>query len=340
MRKAFTLIELLVVIAIIAILAAILFPVFAQAKQAAKKSADLSNIKQMSLGFMQYIADTDDVLPTAYFHRSFNPALGGTNGGYIHWSALTFPYVKNWDIYVGPGDNLRGHAPTCYNMTNVGDRPNNSGRGWPGGQVGNLCTASAAWNVTPVVDDQAPRLSYTVNSAILPRLRNILDVNRGITIVSGTALDAPSSMIMITNLTDNLNCMNGASITGLTRNSSHRSTNAYARNNNGTGPYFGSAEDATAPNSVFALNFNQVATGANSIFTQCRNGVSGLPLITYTAPFVWGNGANYGMADGSAKFMNLGQTLNPARYMWGHRVYSDRNIQVIDPISNLPTQLQ
>ncbi len=59
--RAFTLIELLVVIAIIAILAAILFPVFAQAKQAAKKTADLSNLKQMGTASMIYTADYDDV---------------------------------------------------------------------------------------------------------------------------------------------------------------------------------------------------------------------------------------------------------------------------------------
>ncbi len=63
--KAFTLIELLVVIAIIAILAAILFPVFAQAKEAAKKTADLNNLKQIGTSAQLYIADTDDVLPLA-----------------------------------------------------------------------------------------------------------------------------------------------------------------------------------------------------------------------------------------------------------------------------------
>ena len=78
MKKAFTLIQLLVVIAIIAILAAILFPVFAQAKQAAKKSSDLSNIKQLSLGMHTYTADYDDILPSAYFHRAWDPASGGT----------------------------------------------------------------------------------------------------------------------------------------------------------------------------------------------------------------------------------------------------------------------
>ena len=59
-RRGFTLIELLVVIAIIAILAAILFPVFAQAKEAAKKTSDLSNQKQLSLGHIMYSSDNDD----------------------------------------------------------------------------------------------------------------------------------------------------------------------------------------------------------------------------------------------------------------------------------------
>ena len=64
-RRAFTLIELLVVIAIIAILAAILFPVFAQAKAAAKAIADLSNLKQHGLAILMYSNDTDDVLSDA-----------------------------------------------------------------------------------------------------------------------------------------------------------------------------------------------------------------------------------------------------------------------------------
>ena len=65
-RNAFTLIELLVVIAIIAILAAILFPVFAQAKAAAKKIASLSNLKQVGTGMQIYLADYDDNFPITY----------------------------------------------------------------------------------------------------------------------------------------------------------------------------------------------------------------------------------------------------------------------------------
>jgi len=67
MKKAFTLIELLVVIAIIAILAAILFPVFAQAKAAAKTSACLSNTKQLGLAVMQYLNDNDGGYPAGWY---------------------------------------------------------------------------------------------------------------------------------------------------------------------------------------------------------------------------------------------------------------------------------
>ena len=67
-HAAFTLIELLVVIAIIAILAAILFPVFAQAKAAAQKVADMSQIKQVATSFHLYLGDSDDVYPQAAWH--------------------------------------------------------------------------------------------------------------------------------------------------------------------------------------------------------------------------------------------------------------------------------
>src|SRR5256886_10682968 len=62
-RTAFTLIELLVVIAIIAILAALLFPVFAQAREKARQAACMSNLRQIGMGFAQYVQDYDELLP-------------------------------------------------------------------------------------------------------------------------------------------------------------------------------------------------------------------------------------------------------------------------------------
>jgi prepilin-type N-terminal cleavage/methylation domain-containing protein/prepilin-type processing-associated H-X9-DG protein len=99
-RKAFTLIELLVVIAIIAILAAILFPVFAQAKVAAKKTQSISNTKQLALGSQIYATDYDD-----YYHliRARVDTGDPLNWAFGAEDALN-PYVKNFDMMKDPID--------------------------------------------------------------------------------------------------------------------------------------------------------------------------------------------------------------------------------------------
>jgi len=138
-RKAFTLIELLVVIAIIAILAAILFPVFAQAKVAAKRTQSISNIKQSATSFLIYTADYDDCLPNAYAAIPGTPygvraaTASGANtlqvgapikAGWnnpagiwtqamaeVQWANSTEPYRKNYAILEMSGSPLTA-APT------------------------------------------------------------------------------------------------------------------------------------------------------------------------------------------------------------------------------------
>jgi len=133
-RKAFTLIELLVVIAIIAILAAILFPVFAQAKEAAKKISDLSNVKQHATAMQMYLEGSDDLYPLGYGTSTSGvwawdyaqyvpydyPSGAGSDPSYavriasspVAWSNTTQPYIKNFEMLASPG--------TPQVITNVG----------------------------------------------------------------------------------------------------------------------------------------------------------------------------------------------------------------------------
>jgi len=90
-RAGFTLIELLVVIAIIAILAAILFPVFARAREKARQTSCLSNVKQIMLGILMYNQDYDEKMPGSW--------ASGASG---LWSSRIMPYVKNNQLFACP----------------------------------------------------------------------------------------------------------------------------------------------------------------------------------------------------------------------------------------------
>lgn len=121
-RRAFTLIELLVVIAIIAILAAILFPVFAQAREKARSTSCLSNVKQLGLGMMMYSQDYDELYPlavatygTTYWLSGYSFPAGWDNpvdpvwelASSVTWSNSVQPYVKNQNILSCPSAEKR-----------------------------------------------------------------------------------------------------------------------------------------------------------------------------------------------------------------------------------------
>jgi prepilin-type N-terminal cleavage/methylation domain-containing protein len=143
-RSAFTLIELLVVIAIIAILAAILFPVFAQAKEAAKKTAGISNLKQTATAFLIYAGDYDDQFPFSLIRNSsgnwqFNllsevpvdwrlTSTATHERHSVFWANSIQPYTKNAEIIkIADGAN----APVTATIL-PGKKPANVGMAYNG----------------------------------------------------------------------------------------------------------------------------------------------------------------------------------------------------------------
>jgi len=101
-KRGFTLIELLVVIAIIALLAAILFPVFARARENARRTSCQSNLKQIGLGLLQYVGDYDDRLPASAYG---GVAADSNNSTAYKWMDAIFPYVKSEQIFICPSDS-------------------------------------------------------------------------------------------------------------------------------------------------------------------------------------------------------------------------------------------
>ena len=127
-QQGFTLIELLVVIAIIAILAALLFPVFAQAREKARQTACLSNLKQLGLAMRMYADDHDGLFPPVV-------ARSGRQDRNLYqssWMALVEPYTKNRGIYICPssGRNSQDYRNNDDLVRNYGYAPSFRVRGY------------------------------------------------------------------------------------------------------------------------------------------------------------------------------------------------------------------
>jgi prepilin-type N-terminal cleavage/methylation domain-containing protein/prepilin-type processing-associated H-X9-DG protein len=156
-RNAFTLIELLVVIAIIAILAAILFPVFAQAKAAAKKISCLSNLKQLGLSVYIYGNDYDDFMP---------PSDGdGLKDQTYVFAARLKPYVKTNAIWLDPAlSYTQGSIQREQNDNGFGNymiAPNDGCIGLPASQYGNIDGPNAHY-----FSDVYPATDYMLNTIL------------------------------------------------------------------------------------------------------------------------------------------------------------------------------
>jgi type II secretory pathway pseudopilin PulG len=121
------LIELLVVIAVMAILAALLFPVFAQARERARMSACLSNMRQIGSAMMMYVQDYDEAFP--YLH--FNNCCGGQKGQYTYvWRNAIRPYLKSLDDFACPSNRFSRTVPGHWATMVDAPQPGDNAEGW------------------------------------------------------------------------------------------------------------------------------------------------------------------------------------------------------------------
>ncbi len=301
--SAFTLIELLVVIAIIAILAAILFPAFARARENARKTSCMSNMKQMGLGIIQYAQDYDEKYPQGYFYKD----NAGDTQGYVQWSGSVRPYLKSDQLFVCPSDPSGGLPPTNPHDPTYSFSPS-----------------------TPPVDAQVPRISYSANAALLPRKRSSTD---GTNTVSLAAVENTAQTIMIAEFNNNSACVNDTS-TGQTtpgfKNKSHRPTNAYMTS--GGGAWNGQSAADVAMASVSAMTPARAQQAQDACKAPGYGG--GQPHISYIDFEKHLGGSNYTFADGHAKWHRIEQTLSPDNFMWGKKVHSANNMRVVDANGN------
>lgn len=192
--RGFTLIELLVVIAVIAILASIIFPVFTKAKEKARQTTCLANLKQIGLAFSMYLEDYEDYYPPCAYVDNYGmvPQTDPTYPGYVFassigyqgqylghnitWRDEIFPYIKNIRILKCPSSTLE--AGTVYACLS-GDRDGNaSGSGYayntqlgggtlPAIPVVNSCVIQNPSELVLVLDDTDADVSMVINNAFV-----------------------------------------------------------------------------------------------------------------------------------------------------------------------------
>jgi len=339
MKPGFTLIELLVVMAIIAILAGILLPVLASAREGARTTSCMSNMRQIGLALQQYQQDAQETFSPGYYYNVCGTATAPTSGGFDatgiqQWSGFVQPYLKDEKVFICPSDPSGGIAPTNF----IGD---NQGYG-DGGATPYYSTSGDP----PVQDNQAPRISYTCNEALMPRPRGGIclpsTVGTKQHVVKLSAVANPSSTIQIAEFTDVTQAVTGSGPGGVT-NKSHRPSDAWTWDTGGAGlgtPYDTSGTNPNASGKTYTVS----EAGWKTIQDAQAN--NAIPFgggtyahLSYTNAGRHRGGNNFIFVDGHAAWMKTETTLDPRHYMWGLKTYNELSpAPIYDPVSGNPVQ--
>jgi prepilin-type N-terminal cleavage/methylation domain-containing protein/prepilin-type processing-associated H-X9-DG protein len=313
----FTLVELLVVISIIVLLAAILMPSLARAREMAKASQCLSNMKNTGSQMITYVHDNKGFFPTSYNY--INGSSSG--GGYYHWTAALSPtdyrdsitggkYPKYAEQFVCPSHVPGGWAPTNFTTGRIPTPP----------------AGQASQDTTGTKDDkQAPRLSYVANEALMPRKKfaawydaNTPPGTGNLRLVSVDEVDAAAHTILVAEFSGNSNCIWGSSVGGGSAYKSHRPTNGVKSDQAG-GVFDG--EGYALGTQVHKLTAAEAQSAIDTVIAD-KAAAPTSHHISYINPNTHQSGSNYLFSDGHASKQTFEDTFDPVNYMWGRKVYS------------------
>jgi prepilin-type N-terminal cleavage/methylation domain-containing protein/prepilin-type processing-associated H-X9-DG protein len=315
--RGFTLVELLIVISIMALLASILLPSLSKAREMAKSSSCLSNLRNVGLSISMYAAD-QKYYPTSYSYIDGDSSAGG----YLHWTATLTPseyespvtpvsgiskYPKTANQFVCPSHEPGGWAPSNFTSVRI---PNP-----PPGQAPQDATKD---------DRQAPRLSYVANEAIMPRKKysSAHDTasppgTSNLRLVASEDIESPMNIILLAEFSNSPNCIWGSSSGGGTAYKSHRPTNGVKLD--GGGVFDG--EGYQKGTKIRKLTYDEAQAAITAVLADPSAALTS-HHISYVNPTAHNTYSNYTYADGHAAKATLKETLDAGNYMWGRKVYS------------------
>jgi prepilin-type N-terminal cleavage/methylation domain-containing protein/prepilin-type processing-associated H-X9-DG protein len=335
-KRAFTLVELLVVIGIIALLISILLPALSKAKEAANTVKCASNLRQIGIGLAGYVADNKGTLPASYIYVGYSLVNGDEeprvpSNGYVNWSSYIFmnhseayfssanpgiavanpgPYASNqggWDMFKCPSLPNGGLPPT-------NPAPGNNDLGVPSDSPG-------------YVDYQAPRLAYTLNEALCPRNKFIVNFQNGNQRVSqfvhaGSVQNSGGTILATEWNPDPSVVLGTGEVSGAQVCKSHRPVNGFTSLESAGGGY---------------TDLVDIPIGAGIVrVTKSLMTPNPLPGFTPESRLDW-VGRNHGTKklnaqgwdirrtnflylDGHVETKNILETLTP--WQWGNQIYS------------------
>jgi prepilin-type N-terminal cleavage/methylation domain-containing protein/prepilin-type processing-associated H-X9-DG protein len=318
--RAFTLVELLVVIGIIALLISMLLPALGKARESANAVKCAANLRSIGQGMMLYVSEFKQTFPAAYLYVGQKVTANGLGGeddaqGYVHWSsflyggraganadAALYQTTTGWDMFTCPSIERGGLPPTNPAAGNFDE--------------GQEADAPAA------VDQQAPRLAYTVNAAILPRNKfyvGFQGAKRAYQFVRAGSVRNASETVLATEWNSNWRLISAAGRVnpGLQACKSHRPVHGFKANG------------------VFDMEKVAPAAGGTQIYRVTEQDISAEPptdggQIRSLLDWIGRNHGtgkvgerrtNFLYVDGHVETKHVRETVSPT-FQWGQTYYS------------------